>query len=272
MSGANFRVALVVDDSPMLRSLLRATVRPLGFEVVEAEDGAAGLAQLRSRRVDLIITDCAMPGMDGLDFIRAVRSDEKLRDLPLVMMTAQEDPEERILALEAGADAFLRKDVPPSVVRRCIQALLRPGAPGPFHRGGAFGGLAQAGSLARALLVGLGGPFVNGLSSRLLERGFAVVESNSPEEALEWLDSAGPVEVCLVDGDMPADGALQFVRRIREIPRLEETRIVVILESPEAPQVAAAGREGADDCVPQSLGPDEVIRRILALLNPGTTS
>jgi DNA-binding response OmpR family regulator len=272
MNATTLKTALVVDDSPVVRNLLRMTVRPLGFAVVEAADGRDGLDLLREKRFDLVITDSDMPRMDGLEFIRRVRGDERLRDLPVVMLTAREDAEERFLALEAGADAFLTKDVSPSVVRRCIQALMRPGAPGPFHRGAAFGGLAQPASLARALFVGLSGSFAAGIGSRLLERGYAVVESSEPSDALEWLESAGPVEACLVSGNLPADGAFDFVRRLRENGRLDETKVLILLAEPVAGKVIAAARAGADDCMTESMGADEVIRRIEELARPGPTS
>jgi DNA-binding response OmpR family regulator len=256
------RTALVVDDSDVVRNLLRVTIRPLGFEVVEAHDGVAGLEVLRERPVDLVITDLCMPKVDGLDFVREIRGDRHLKDLPLLMLTAQDDPEERLLALQAGVDAFLTKDTSPSVIRRCIRALLRPGAPGPFHRGGAFGGLARPTSLARALFVGLEGTFASGLGSLLMERGYAVVESKTSDDALEWLDSAGPVEICIVNGDLPSGEGMEFVRRVRRVSRLDGTRVMVLLSRPSAAQVMDAAQAGADDCVSEAIGPDDVIRRI----------
>ncbi len=102
--------ALVIDDARAMRLILRQALRPLGFEVTEAGDGREGLDSLRRLgRPDVVFVDCNMPGMGGLDFLRAVRADAALAGLRLVLVTGEA---ERALADGAGAtgaDGYVTK-------------------------------------------------------------------------------------------------------------------------------------------------------------------
>jgi class 3 adenylate cyclase len=116
---------LVVDDTPTNVKLLEDLLRFHGYEVEAAFDGESALAALRSRPPDLLLLDVLMPGMDGHEVCRAVRADPSLAMMPVVMVTALEDREERVRGLDAGADDFLSKPLnPPELVAR-VRSLLR---------------------------------------------------------------------------------------------------------------------------------------------------
>src|SRR5688500_6092561 len=81
---------LVVDDMPTMRRIMRNELNELGFEHVEvAENGAVGLERARDGYFDLVISDWNMPHMDGLTMLRKIRSDARVRDLPVLMVTAE---------------------------------------------------------------------------------------------------------------------------------------------------------------------------------------
>ena len=103
--------ALVVDDSRAVRKLLSHTLEVLGYEVTEAENGAAALDALRTRPspVQLILTDWNMPEMNGLDFLKAVRSNPDYGRVPVVMVTTETEMEHMAAALEAGANEYVMK-------------------------------------------------------------------------------------------------------------------------------------------------------------------
>jgi two-component system, chemotaxis family, chemotaxis protein CheY len=102
--------ALVIDDSRAMRAIIRNTLTELGIEVVEAGDGREGLEQLRKAPdTDLVLVDWNMPGMNGLDFIKAVRADRAYAPVRIMMVTTETDQGQLIRALEAGANEYLMK-------------------------------------------------------------------------------------------------------------------------------------------------------------------
>jgi adenylate cyclase len=99
---------LAVDDQPQNRRLLEAILMPLGYRVLQAASGDEALQVLDEEDVDLVLLDVLMPGMDGHEVCRRIRSDEATAFLPVVMITASGEAE-RLKALEAGADDFVAK-------------------------------------------------------------------------------------------------------------------------------------------------------------------
>ena len=100
---------LVVDDEPHYRTYVAALTRKLGFWVDVADDGEMALQQLSSCNYDIVIIDYAMPRLSGLDTIRRLRADEALKSIYAMMLTAREDVDTKLTALEAGFDDFLTK-------------------------------------------------------------------------------------------------------------------------------------------------------------------
>ena len=100
---------LVVDDSPVSRRLLGYTLQHNGHTVLAAADGYEALSLLQNSPVDLVISDLAMPEMDGLTLLREIRADRRLEALRLVMLTASGQDQDRLEAQIAGADDFLTK-------------------------------------------------------------------------------------------------------------------------------------------------------------------
>lgn len=103
------RRLLVVDDSVTTRSLERSILEAAGYEVVVAVDGAEGWQFLQDKGADLVVADVEMPRMDGFALCEAIRGSKRLRDLPVVLVTALESNEDKARGLEAGADAYLPK-------------------------------------------------------------------------------------------------------------------------------------------------------------------
>ncbi|MGZ4650954.1 MAG: response regulator [Kineosporiaceae bacterium] len=109
--------ALVVDDSRAMRSILARLMTGLGFEVSQAGDGAEALAALESGlRPDVALVDWNMPVMDGLTFIRTVRSREELRDISLMMVTTESEQAQIVRALAAGAHEYVIKPFSDEVI------------------------------------------------------------------------------------------------------------------------------------------------------------
>jgi two-component system, OmpR family, KDP operon response regulator KdpE len=105
VSGARI---LVVDDEPEITRALRSILRGHGYEPILSASGEEGLDLLIRRRPDLVILDLALPGVDGLEFCRAVREDLRL-DVPIVVLSAHGEEERKVRALDLGADDFVTK-------------------------------------------------------------------------------------------------------------------------------------------------------------------
>ncbi len=116
---------LVVDDTPANVKLLEDLLGFHGYEVEAATSGEEALEAIRERLPDLMLLDVLMPGLSGYDVCRAVRADPALAMLPVVLVTALEDREERVKGLDAGADDFLSKPVNPPELLARVRSLLR---------------------------------------------------------------------------------------------------------------------------------------------------
>ena len=101
---------LLVDDFATMRKIVRNELRKLGFkDILEAEDGKQALEVLTMATVDLVITDWNMPTMDGLELLKAIRADGRIKHLPVLMLTAEAKRENIIAALQAGVTNYIVK-------------------------------------------------------------------------------------------------------------------------------------------------------------------
>jgi two-component system, OmpR family, alkaline phosphatase synthesis response regulator PhoP len=115
---------LVIDDEENIRELIKFNLENAGFAVKLAVDGQEGLDRL-DETIDLIVLDLMLPVIDGLSVCRQIRSDEKFKRLPIIMLTARSEEIDRILGLEMGADDYLTKPFSPRELIARINAILR---------------------------------------------------------------------------------------------------------------------------------------------------
>jgi len=113
---------LVVDDEPELRRALRATLCALGFVVADAENGEAALEMVRAEKFDVILLDINMPGISGLETCRAIRARS---DVAILMVTVRDRADDKIEALDAGADGYVTKPFDINELLARIRAALR---------------------------------------------------------------------------------------------------------------------------------------------------
>jgi len=118
-------VILIVDDQPQNIDVLEAYIIPRGYEIIKAANGEEALEKLSGNQIDLILLDVMMPGMDGFEVTRRVRQDNAHRLLPIVLVTALQETEDRIKGIEAGCDDFISKPVDKTELLARIQSLLK---------------------------------------------------------------------------------------------------------------------------------------------------
>lgn len=116
--------ALIVDDSRAMRRILRQIVEPLGFEIAEAGNGIEGLQRLSEfPDTELALVDWNMPEMNGIDFVKTVRSDPSNQRIKLVMVTTETEPSKMARALINGVDEFLMKPFTPEMLIDKLQLI-----------------------------------------------------------------------------------------------------------------------------------------------------
>ena len=122
MSGAP--KILIVDDSMMVRMTVKRTLLSVDFEVVEAKDGAEGLAKAQESQFDLVLTDLNMPNMDGLTMIQNIRQIPSYADTPIVMLTTESGDDKKSIGHESGVSAWLVKPFEPDHLIEVVGSML----------------------------------------------------------------------------------------------------------------------------------------------------
>lgn len=119
------RQVLVVEDERPIRELLAFGLRRAGFDVVEAEDTRQARARIADRRPDLLLVDWMLPDMSGLELTRALKKDKDTRDVPIIMLTARAEEQDKVSGLEGGADDYITKPFSPRELLARVNAVLR---------------------------------------------------------------------------------------------------------------------------------------------------
>jgi CheY-like chemotaxis protein len=116
---------LIVDDQPMNVKVLTVKLSPYNYKIIPAYSGAEALKKTREEIPDLILLDVMMPGMNGYEVLRHLKSDAKTKNIPIIMVTGLDDIHDKVKALENGADGFLNKPVLKADLIEKIGSVLR---------------------------------------------------------------------------------------------------------------------------------------------------
>src|SRR6478752_3814292 len=243
VQGPSRGTILVVDDSTTFREELRQSLEASHYSVATAENGEEGLKLAASLRPAAILVDSVMPGIDGATLIRRVRLDAALRSTPCVLLTASEGHGAELRALDAGADAFVRKEDADVILAR-LQAVLRSATVKP----------APAASLLdpkRILAVDDSSTYLNEVSNMLRAEGYEVVAARSGSDALDML-AAQPVDCILLDLIMPDIDGSETCRRIKESPLFRDIPLIMLTAREDRAAMIDGLSTGADDFIAKS--------------------
>lgn len=120
---------LVVEDEPSIQELIAASLRHAGHRVLCADSAEQAAHRVNETLPDVVLLDWMLPGMSGIQYARRLRSSERTRDLPIIMLTARSEEHDKIAGLDAGADDYLSKPFSPRELLARIKAVLRRRAP-----------------------------------------------------------------------------------------------------------------------------------------------
>ena len=118
------QTVLVVDDSSSVRNLVEFVLDADGFKVIQAEDGQQAWNLLQRMKPDLVLTDCEMPNMSGMELLKHIREHDRFNDVPVIMLTGRRNEEDEVLGLRAGADDYIGKPVEPLKLQARVRKTL----------------------------------------------------------------------------------------------------------------------------------------------------
>jgi DNA-binding response OmpR family regulator len=237
---------LVVDDDPHARELVRRNLTREGFEVLEAADGASGIARAKELKPDVILLDVMMPGRDGWSTLAALKADPDLAHTPVIMSTMLENRE---LSFAMGAADYMRKPVDWSR----LEAMIRRHSP----------------AETRPVLVVEDDPASREMLVRLVQKaGHTAIEARDGREALEILAKQRP-QLVLLDLMMPHVDGFDFVERLRSSELGAGIPVLVVTAKSLTPDDLERLTGKVDDVLRKgAFRADELVSRIRTLVNP----
>jgi two-component system NtrC family sensor kinase len=249
---------LIIDDSMTFREALKTAFEGAGYQVLVAPTGEEGLKIAAERRPTAMVVDGMLPGIDGATVIRRIRLDTALRRLPCLLLTGAEDRGAEVRALDAGADAFVRKGEDITIVLARVKAMMR-------SAGSRIADPPAASLLGpkKVLAVDDSETYLQELAQNLRVDGYEVVLARSGEEALELL-AIEPVDCVLLDMMMPGISGRETCRRVKNVPAMRDIPIVILTAMEDRDAMIEGLAAGADDYVAKSSDFDLLRARLLA--------
>ena len=117
---------LIVDDFSTMRRIVRGLLKEMGCNNAdEAEDGAVALNMLKANKYDFVVSDINMPNMNGFELLKAIRADESLKHIPVLMVTAEARKEDIVLAAQSGAAGYIVKPFTKATLEEKVQKILQ---------------------------------------------------------------------------------------------------------------------------------------------------
>jgi two-component system, NtrC family, sensor kinase len=259
-SAARSTTVLIIDDSPTFREELRSVLESSGYAVVTAGTGEDGLRAAVDARPAVIVVDGILPGIDGSTVIRRIRADAALRSTPCILLTASEERSGELNALDAGADAYVRKGEDTQIILARVTAVLRSaGSPS------AVGTTSSLLGPKKILTVDDSITYLHEVAVLLRQEGYDVVPAHSGEEALELL-SVQPVDCILLDLVMPGLSGQETCRRIKGSAAWRDIPLIMHTALEEQGAMIEGINAGADDYIAKSSDLEVLCARIRAQL------
>lgn len=237
---------LVIDDSATFRNELVDALDSAGYVALTAVSGEDGLSKAADQRPDAIVVDGILPGVDGATVIRKLRLDAALRGISCLLLTASEDRNSELRALDAGADAFVRKEEGVPVILARLAAVLRGAAP-PRTTEEAVSLL----SPKKILAVDDSPTYLQELADALQGEGYDVILAHSGEEAIELL-AVQSVDCILLDLLMPGLSGKETCRRIKSAQIVRDVPLIMLTALEDRSAMIEGLSAGADDYISKS--------------------
>lgn len=248
--------ALIVDDQPGVRAMLRGILtRDFGCTVVEASSGLEGLGLLARESFDLVLLELRLPGMDGMEVLRAIRADRRLASLPVGVMSTDCGEARVREAIALGVDAYLTKPLDASrLAGRLQRVVARSATPAAGRRD--WSGLAPGG---RVLVLDGNPDFLELVRATLQPRYVVEISANGPAgflKCMEWRP-----DLVLMGENLGVLPGQVFIDTLRSLPELAQVPVVGMVTSGRSEMT---GR--VDATIRRTLDPDQLRRQVARTL------
>ena len=263
---------LVVDDIVANVRLLEAKLTAEYFEVVTAMNGLDALDAVQRMKPDIILLDVMMPGIDGIEVCTRLKASPATRHIPIIMVTALDQPEDRLRGLHAGADDFLTKPVNDVSLFSRVKSLVRlkmltdelriraetTGSVGMLVRTDSNGSTSEG----RILLVDPRESSLERIQSALSER-HQITIAVEPQKALEVAQAAVvPFELVIISIGAEGFDGLRLVSQFRSYDATRQTPILVVVDPSDQPQLLRALDMGVNDYLMRPVDRQELMARV----------
>lgn len=244
-------VVLLVDDSPLIHRHTIPILEDNGYEVLAAQDGAEGLELVRSRHVDLVITDVEMPRMDGYELCRAIKSDSRTAHLPVLISSTLGEAADLERGFDAGADDYVVKPVLPEELATRVRGLIAGKLPA---------------SRERILVVDDSPAQRHYVADCLSRQGFDVLTAPDGLAALEKARASRPALI-VSDYEMPVMTGFELVHALRRDPELRNIPVIMLTARDSKRDMAQLRAAGASAYLVKPFAQDKcvaIVERTLA--------
>ena len=260
-TAARSTTVLIIDDSATFREELKSVLESSGYAVVTAGTGEDGLRAAVDARPAVIVVDGMLPGIDGSTVIRRIRVDAALRSTPCILLTGSEERSDELKALDAGADAYVRKEEDTRIILARVTAVLRSAGSPPS----AVRTTSSLFGPKKILTVDDSLTYLHEVAVQLRHEGYDVIPARSGEEALELL-SVQSVDCILLDLVMPGLSGQETCRRIKSSPAWRDIPLIMHTALEEQAAMIGGINAGADDYIAKSSDLDVLCARVRAQL------
>lgn len=261
---------LIVDDIEANVKLLEAKLGSEYFDTLAAYDGESALEAARSQSPDLILLDVMMPGMDGIEVCRILRADQRTAHIPVVMLTALSDIEDRVRGLEAGADDFLTKPANDLTLFSRVRSLvrlklmideLRTRQSTNDEEAALSMARIEQETEGRILLIEHDDIQRQNLERKLAAAGHAVDTAKTCQDGMTLAREGAP-DLVIVAIDLGAEDGLRLVSQLRSDERIRHVPILLLLDDYDLPRLAKGLDIGVTDYLLRPIDGNELKARV----------
>lgn len=245
LSGKQYKI-FVVDDDDLVNSLLEQSFKKEGHQIMTFIRGEQALEKLKTEKPDLIILDINMPGMNGIEVLEKLKSDEKYKNIPVIMLTKKSDNEDILSGFASGAIDYITKPFKvEDLVMRAMKILEMQNI--------------------KILIVDDDELLVDVIEKKLLQQGYAILKCYNGKDVLKIVEEQKP-NLILLDIMLPGMDGITILKHVKANPVTANIPVIVLTAKRQKSNVIKCLENGAHECITKPFDLEEITVRIESIL------